>query len=187
MMNRLGVARCCCGEPAGPDSCPCLEGTLAQAVAGSITVSGVIMRSAAYCNMNGTFGSPLTAFPGLCGGVHGSQDTCDPFTLSELRRWDIEFTRKEAALLAGFTVLLPPGLKALIRLSQFSQSSSPGISFSSAAIFYKVLTGVVDGFVDCSLALSGFVLSDQINPFDPGNPTLRGVFDAAAATVSFAP
>ena len=171
---------CCCVS--FDDACPCFEGTL-----------GAMKQS----HVSGITYDPLTIFHPDINGSHNEDSASDcairfdtvfatntsSFTSLGFTRADSHFVRAHDS--PGQTFPLPPGVKALLVID--GSAVVPGgfggeFAYSQAA-FYKVLADV-DGFVDCSLDLSGFTFLGQDDAF-AGSVPLAGFEDASGSTVSY--
>jgi hypothetical protein len=143
----------------------------------SLTISGVTIVDGRIAPVNGTHVLGILAgFPNFC-GLEGSLKAI----------FDINFTRDTVYTLPRvtipqLTVTLPTGVKAVVTISGKVGSGIPGFDpfKSTAAAFHKVLTDV-NGYVNCGDSISGFTFNKQ-----ESSPASTPVFDAAAATVSYA-
>lgn len=179
MLARLVMTRCCCAKT--PQRCPCLGGTLTTAH--SITVSGTVTdpnsRWPSAQDMDGTFGPPLDATV-VDDCVTGTNLSNTVGNLQFFRSWTIWFIR--STTFAGFS--FPAGEKAAAFLQQ-DQTLAFSVVRTTASL-YKVLTDV-NGFVDCSLSLSGFTYNGQITQLfgDLFPPPEDPLFDASSATITY--
>ena len=191
MLTRYSASRCCCGEKVEPPQqpCPCLEDTLL--LGNSITVTGFEpsiepLPGVPYPSVDGTFITDTT-----------SETTCSTSVLNTIRAefgivvsiYRIQFTRLENLIIEGqqqiLPIELPVGVKAVISVSSVYRIAAPqDVPYSNVA-FHKVLSDI-DGYVDCTEAITGFTYNAENFPTSPIFGPER-IFYASNGTVSYSP
>ena len=181
MLSRYSPSRCCCAAPQPDDPCPCLDGTLGgskQSHVSGITWNENTFR---FADINGSHDLETVVICNL--------EFDEVVNINATAQTFIQFTRQDvwnvvADGIVGQTFALPSGVKAVFSIYASSLMALFGFGLSIAS-FYKVLTDV-NGFVDCSLGLTGFTFIGQSDHFIPTlSGPIAGFEDASAAIVSY--